>query len=85
MRRWDYHQKYRLRHESKINDELHAVYPSERDFVNSTATMRLNGYLDGHGSKAQFETEVDKLGLSTDGIALLRKHLRQGHPTDVLG
>jgi hypothetical protein len=38
--------------------------------------MRLNGYLDGHGSKAQFETGVDKLGLSTDGIALLRKHLR---------
>ena len=72
----DYHQKYRLRHEDKLNDELHAIYPSERDFVNSTAAMRLNGYLDGHGSKTQFENEVDKLGLSTAGVTMLRKHVR---------
>lgn len=71
-----YHQKYRLRHDHELNDELHAIYPDERDFVNSTAAMRLNGYLDGHGTEEQFEREVDKLGLSTEGVALLRKHVR---------
>ena len=72
----DYHQKYRLRHESALVDELQAIYPNEPDFINSTAAARLNGYLDGHGSKQQLDAEIDKLGLSGEGQALLRKHVR---------
>ncbi len=72
----DYHQKYRLRHESALVDELQAIYPNEPDFINSTAAARLNGYLDGHGSKQQLDREIDKLGLSGEGQALLRKHVR---------
>ena len=72
----DYHQKYRLRHEGLIDEELHAIYPNEPDFVNSTAAARLNGYLDGHGTSKQLEAEIAKLGLSDEGQALLRKHVR---------
>ncbi|MFT7536651.1 MAG: peptide-methionine (S)-S-oxide reductase [Hyphomicrobiaceae bacterium] len=72
----DYHQKYRLRHEGAIVDELRAIYPNEPDFINSTAAARLNGYLDGHGSSKQLDLEIEKLGLSTEGQALLRKLAR---------
>lgn len=69
----DYHQKYRLRHERLLDDEMHAIYANERDYVDSTAVMRLNGYLDGHGTKAQLDREIDKLGLSPTGKEHLRK------------
>lgn len=69
----DYHQKYRLRHEGALVDELQAIYPNEPDFINSTAAARLNGYLDGYGSEKQLEVEIGKLGLSSEGQALLRK------------
>lgn len=72
----DYHQKYRLRHEGAIDDELHAIYPNEADYIRSTAAARLNGYLDGHGSEQQLEREIGKLGLSAEGQARLRKAFR---------
>ena len=34
----DYHQKYRLRHEPALYEELRAIYGEEADFVNSTAS-----------------------------------------------
>lgn len=72
----DYHQKYRLRHENRIVEEIEAIYPHGPDFIHSTAAARLNGYLDGYGSKKQLDREIDKLGLSEDAKALLRKHVR---------
>ena len=72
----DYHQKYRLRHEGPLDDELHAIYPDEADYVNSTAAARVNGYLDGYGSNEQLEREIAKLGLSLEGQARLRKLAR---------
>jgi len=72
----DYHQKYRLRHEPEILEEIRAIYPNEQDFVNSTAAARLNGYLDGHGRSQQLEAEIQKLGLSSDGQVRLRRLAR---------
>lgn len=72
----DYHQKYRLRHDRLLDDEMHTVYPDEKDYVNSTAVMRLNAYLDGHGKTAQLDAEIDKLGLSKAGREHLRKMAR---------
>ncbi len=68
----DYHQKYSLRHEPELYEELRAYYPDEQGFVNSTAAARLNGYLAGHGSGRQLDSEIDKLGLSDAGRARLR-------------
>ena len=72
----DYHQKYRLRHEPGIYDELREIYGDEADFVNSTAAARLNGYLEGHGSQRQLETEIGMLGLSEDKQRVLRERHR---------
>ncbi len=68
----DYHQKYRLRGEDSLTNELKTFYPDEADFVASTAAARVNGYLSGHGTKQQLESEIDRLGLSAAGRDLLR-------------
>ena len=69
----DYHQKYRLRHEPTLYEQLRAIYPEDADFVNSTAAARINGYLEGHGSSRQLESEIADLGLSSDGEQQLRE------------
>jgi peptide-methionine (S)-S-oxide reductase len=47
--------------------ELRAVYPDDKDFMNSTAAARLNGYLDGYGSLEVLQMELDSYGLSPEG------------------
>lgn len=72
----DYHQKYRLRRDPALADELLAIYGDGRGFVDSTAAARLNGYLDGFGTPAQLEREIDRLGLSAAGVERLRRSVR---------
>jgi methionine-S-sulfoxide reductase len=59
-----YHQKHRLRSHGDLMKEFEAIYPITKDFVNSTAAARVNGYLAGYGTRAQLEAELDILGLS---------------------
>lgn len=61
-----YHQKYRLRQDSALMKEFTAIYPADRDFVDSTAAARVNGYLDGYGTAESLEQEQDSLGLSPE-------------------
>jgi peptide-methionine (S)-S-oxide reductase len=61
----DYHQKFRLRSERDLLQEFAAIYPLERDFVDSTAVARVNGYLDGYGTLADLQAELPILGLSS--------------------
>jgi hypothetical protein len=56
---------------SKLFDELHRIYPDEWDLINSTAAARLNSYLAGYGTAANYQSELDKLGLSPAGRTLL--------------
>ncbi len=63
----DYHQKYFLKGHNDLEKELVRIYPLHRDFVDSTAAARLNGYAGGHGNKEQLSREIEKLGLSTRG------------------
>lgn len=60
----EYHQKYRLRNDPPIMAEFRAMYPQDRDFVNSTAAARVNGFLDGCGTKATLDREIAGFGLS---------------------
>ncbi len=62
-----YHQKYYLRGAGDIAAEYLTVYPDLKDFIGSTATARVNGYLGRYGTKAQLEKEIDSLGLSEAG------------------
>ncbi|MDF1591377.1 MAG: peptide-methionine (S)-S-oxide reductase [Desulfobacterales bacterium] len=62
----DYHQKYTLKRHQDLLNEMTRIYPLPRDFVDSTAVTRLNGYAGRHGSGDQLTREIDSLGL-TDG------------------
>jgi peptide-methionine (S)-S-oxide reductase len=74
----DYHQKYLLRSETSLMTEFRAMYPDAKDFTNSTAAARVNGYLGGHGSKEMVDKEIDKVGLSPEARqTLLRLHERR--------
>jgi peptide-methionine (S)-S-oxide reductase len=60
----DYHQKYYLRYEDEVMAELQAVYPQTRDFINSTAVARLNGFAGQWISEEELETLLPQLSLS---------------------
>lgn len=61
-----YHQKYRLQQHRELMKEFRSMYPSEGDFVNSTAAARVNGYLDGYGTVDSLQEELNGLGLSPE-------------------
>lgn len=67
----DYHQKYTLKRQQPLRNEMTRIYPNPRDFVNSTAVSRLNGYAGGYGNDEQLSREIDSLGLSAGGKKLL--------------
>jgi peptide-methionine (S)-S-oxide reductase len=60
----DYHQKYYLRGNREMMREFAAMYPDARDFTDSTAAARVNGYLGGHGEVQSLENDIGRLGLS---------------------
>lgn len=67
----DYHQKYYLRHDKLLMQELADYTP--RQLVDSTVAARLNGYVAGHGSSAQLAEDLPRLGLSPVANAHLEK------------
>lgn len=60
----DYHQKHTLQQQPDFMKEFKAIYPDPKEFVDSTAVARVNGYLAGHGTREQLQSEIDQLGLS---------------------
>jgi peptide-methionine (S)-S-oxide reductase len=73
----DYHQKYMLMGYPELAREMTRIYPRKKDFVDSTAASRLNGYAGGYGSLEQLGREIDRLGLGPRGRKFL-EHLVQG-------
>jgi peptide-methionine (S)-S-oxide reductase len=72
----DYHQKYSLRYDTELFNDLRKIYPREIDFVNSTAVARINAILAGNGSQKLLREEIDSYGLSAPAK---EKLLRQGN------
>lgn len=72
----DYHQKYYLQNTPKLMDEFKRIYPDFNDFVNSTAAARVNGYAGGYGDSASLSRELEELGLSADGEAVLQRFVK---------
>jgi peptide-methionine (S)-S-oxide reductase len=70
----DYHQKYYLRNDRLLFNEMRAAYPDEAGLVDSTAAARINGYLYGSASCVQLENEIPELGLSERAAGHLRMH-----------
>jgi peptide-methionine (S)-S-oxide reductase len=54
----DYHQKFRLRNTPALIEQFRAIFPNDRDFVDSTAAARVNAYLDGCISREALEKEL---------------------------
>ena len=71
----DYHQKYYLRSVGLLMEELKARYPQERQFVDSTAAARLNGYVGGYGTLEQLEVELKSFGLSEQAEQYIRERV----------
>ena len=60
----DYHQKYYLRQHRQILRQFQQHYPQAADLMNSTAAVRVNGYLGGYGTSDSLKIDIDRLGLS---------------------
>lgn len=75
----DYHQKYYLRGHRQVLRRFQQVYPEAVDLMNSTAAARVNGYLGGHGTRAGFEADADRLGLSPAAREELAERVRGGN------
>lgn len=72
----DYHQKYILRQRGKLMREFEAMYPDAVEFADSTAAARVNGYLGGNGTAEMLEQEIDRLGLTPEGMQTLRGYVK---------
>ena len=73
----DYHQKYIIKQNYDLNAEMSRIYPLNRNFVDSTAVARLNGYASGHGNSDQLAREIDDLGLTDAGKKTLTDMLKR--------
>ncbi len=80
----DYHQKYLLQHDRELMKDFNTIYPYIEDFIGSTATARINGYLGGYGSPETLQEQIDSYGLSEKGknklIEIAGKGLIQACP-----
>ena len=76
----DYHQKYYLKNNGVLMDDLRKFYRREADITNSTAAARLNGYIAGHGSLEELVEEIDSFGLSAEGKELLLRRVGPKEP-----
>lgn len=56
-------------------DELMQIYPSDEQFVASTAAARINGYLGCHGTPEGLQSDLELLGLSKAGQAKLSNYV----------
>lgn len=65
----DYHQKYALRRHTKL---LSALNLSDKQIIDEPIAARLNGFLNGYGSLAQFEREVGNMNLKESLVEYLR-------------
>ena len=57
----DYHQKHRLRGNAKWSEAFDGAYKTEREFVDSTAAMRVNAYLSGDFAALDLEEVLARL------------------------
>lgn len=62
-----YHQKFYLQQVGILKDELKSLYSSFKEFVNSRAAARVNGYVKGIGNMEMLMKEIDEFGLSDRG------------------
>lgn len=65
-----------LQQHSELMKEFQ-VYSDVKDFIESTAATRVNGYIGGCGTITGLQQEIDKYGLSEEGKELLLRIVQQ--------
>ena len=73
----DYHQKYRLRGERGLCEELVDRYGSDEAMVNATASARINGLLGSYLGEGELEALLPLLALSPRGAERLRARVHR--------
>ncbi len=66
----DYHQKYHLSTNKTLYKAFRDIYPDMKQFIDSTAVARANGYAAGRGH-LESEVQLKELGLNEEGRSLL--------------
>lgn len=72
----DYHQKFYLRGNGRVLEDLRGRYRSDREFVDSTLSAWVNGYLGGYGTRSDLDADIAGFGLSPAGREALRNAVR---------
>lgn len=67
----DYHQKYYLRNSAELMPFFKDIYPTDADFVASTTTARINGYLGGYGKNSELKNDLTETGLPPEVVKKL--------------
>lgn len=73
----NYHQKYMLRQHSNL---LKSLGLDEEELITSHVAAKLNGYVAGNGSAAQFEKEQEHFGLNSDQRDYVRRQVQERRP-----
>jgi len=67
----NYHQKYHLQNVPVLLNDYKKIFTSIEQFIDSTSACRVNGFLIGHGSVDDFDSDIGKLGLSEQPTQIL--------------
>jgi peptide-methionine (S)-S-oxide reductase len=54
----DYHQKYYLKKYPNALEKIRTIYPSPKEYINSTLVARLNGFVKGYGTLTEIKEEI---------------------------
>jgi peptide-methionine (S)-S-oxide reductase len=71
-----YHQKHALRGHRRLMEVFNTLYGDKKDFVNSIAAARTNGFAGGYGTVASLERELTRLALSPEATSRILEILR---------
>jgi methionine-S-sulfoxide reductase len=68
----DYHQKYYLKDDSVLREQFRGMFGTDETALrDSTAAMRVNGYVSGSGTRARLAGEIGSFGLDEAARARL--------------
>ncbi len=72
----DYHQKYYLRGNQSLMGDLKAMYPDEDGLLDSSAAVKINGFLGGYDTRESLKQILPSLGLSEKAGRALPQRIR---------
>ncbi len=68
----NYHQKYHLQNHTALLADFKKIFTNMQQFVDSTASARVNGYINGYGTAINFDKDIERLGLEQSSVDILK-------------